>query len=178
MRRSRVLIAITGALLFSPMGLCAEYGYGDTVTMECRLGTVISPNWVIVGQAYSGPRFFNPHFPTRTYLTLTYLKGAPVGDCIEILGSSPIPSGWVKTLTKGDTGLDKQHYNLRYVIEKQCEADSPFGSDELPPVTYVPLDPDVASMDFHRAEKEKAQDGGGSAPAAWKPLPESLGNEP
>ena len=80
-----------GILVAGTARLWAGPAYGETVTVENKLGTVLSPGWVIIQEAKSGPRIYSPHFRTRCFLTLVYLHGAPVGETIEVLGSSPIP---------------------------------------------------------------------------------------
>lgn len=151
----RMTRSVVGVMLASTVRLWAGYSCGDTVTVEQKLGTVISPGWVIIGQSTSGPRFFSPHFHTHVYLTLQFLHGAQIGQTVEVLGPSPIPPGWVKVATSGDQGLDRQHYKIRYRIEKQHEADPPGRSGDMPPVTIAPIELDVATLDPHSAEKEK-----------------------
>jgi hypothetical protein len=143
--------------------LFAGYKYGDTLTIENKFGQIITPGWVIIRESYSGPTIVLPHFPTRTFITLTYLKGGLIGDVIDISGISPIPAGWVIIGRSGDKGTDKFSYKIRYRIEKQYSADEP-GSNELPPVTQGMVEYDFASMDFKNSTR---LDGSlGSGPAA------------
>lgn len=136
---------IFGCLLTSS-GLRA--GYGETILVENKLGARISPGWVVIRQAYSGPTIYSAHFPTKHYWTLVNLNGAPVGAVIEVLGCSPIPPGWVIIATRGAEGLaERQHYNIQYRIEKQYEVDSPMASSGLPPVIYGPVEFDWTTMD-------------------------------
>jgi hypothetical protein len=132
--------------------LIAGYKYGDTLTIENKFGQIITPGWVIIRESYSGPTIVLPHFPTRTFMTLTYLKGGLIGDVIDISGISPIPAGWAIIGRSGDKGTDKFSYKIRYLIEKQYSADEP-GSDELPPVTQGVVEYDFASMDFKNSTR-------------------------
>jgi hypothetical protein len=161
----RLTRSLIGIVLASTAPLWAGHSYGDTVTVEIKLGTVLAPGWVVIKKATSGPLLYHPNFPTRCYVTLVYLHGAPIGEVIDVLGHSPIPPGWVKTATYGNTGLDKLQYKIRYRIEKQYEADPPEGRDDLPPVICLPVELDVASMDAHSAGQEKKQQKAQTAPA-------------
>jgi hypothetical protein len=87
-------------------------------------------------------------------VTLVYLKGAPIGQEIEVLGSSPIPQGWVKIRTFGTGPVERTSYNIRYVIQKQWDADY-MANDDMPAVTEVPLEFDIAALDERRKEEEK-----------------------
>lgn len=146
---------LKASLFGSATLLLAPYDYGDTVTVETLPGTVISPGWAIIREAYSGPRFYTPHFRTHAFMTLVYLNGGPVGDVIEVLGRSPIPPGWEKIATRGNQGLDRGQYNLRYRIEKKFEAGYLTGTEAMPPVTCQPLELDVAALDLHRADPQQ-----------------------
>ena len=132
--------------LLTATGLRA--GYGETISVENKLGARISPGWVVIRQAYSGPTIYIAHFPTKHYWTMVNLNGAPVGAVIEVLGYSPIPPGWVIIATLGAKGMaERQHYNIRYRIEKQYEADSPMASSGSAPVIYGPVEFDLTTMD-------------------------------
>jgi hypothetical protein len=192
MRFVHFRIILAANLACSTAVLQAEISYGETVTVENKLGAVISPGWVITHETYSGPRFYSPHFPTRFFVTLVHLIGAPLGTTIEVLGSSPIPPGWIKIASRGTAGIECQSYNVRHILEKQFEADGAFLGLELPPITYGPIEIDVASMDFHRDEEMKKSweleemgragsrgtsstqnsSSDGSSKSAWLPLPD------
>ena len=145
-------ILISNLLYATTASMLAGYKYGDTVTIENRFGQIITPGWVVIRESYSGPIIALPHFPTITFMTLTYLKGGSIGDVIDISGISPIPSGWVIIGRSGDKGTDKFSYKIRYRIEKQYSADEP-GSDELPPVTQRMVEYNFASMDFKNSTR-------------------------
>ncbi len=132
-------------------------GYGEVITVENKLGTIISPGWAITSESFSGPGVYNPHFPTKKYLSLVNLNGAPMGDTFEISGISPVPTGWAIIRTK--TGLDKTRYNIRHVIEKIHSVDFPLSDDTMPPVTYNPVDFDISSMDFKNSKRERERRG-------------------
>lgn len=166
-----------GKHLFLPFlvaGMPLLAGYGETVTVEIKLGTNVSPGWAITAQSYSGPRFYSPHFPTKCYMTLKNLNGAPLGAEEEVLGQSPIPAGWKIAVTRGNTGVDRLSYNIRHIIRK---------------VTEVPVDPtatpapatteskefvfDIAAIDWKRQDAEKA-----AAAAALKAVAKKSPEEP
>jgi len=142
--------------------------YGDTVTVEVKLGTVISPGWVIVNQQLSGPRIYNPKFPTKIFMTLKHLDGAPVGEEVEILGQSPVPAGWVIVKTSGNTGVDRFTYNIRYRI-RNTVVPAGAAAAAAPPVTEAPLDLDLAGIDWKLQDaykKAQAAEGKSQADAA------------
>lgn len=139
-------------------GLPLLGAFGETVTVENKLSTVLSPGWVIVRQSLQGPAQYNRHFPTKCYLTLKDLNGAPAGWVEEVLGQSPIPAGFEIIQTLGTSGLDKFHYNIRYRIMKTSspeEGCAPGGS--MPPVTHAPLHYDLAGLDWKRQDQARRQ---------------------
>jgi hypothetical protein len=145
-----ISILISGLLCAVTTSMFAGYKYGDTITIENKFGQVITPGWVVIRESYTGPIISLPHYPTITFMTLTYLKGRSIGDVIDISGISPILAGWVNIGRSGDKGTDQFSYKIRYRIEKQYSADEP-GSDELPPVTQRMVEYDFASMDFRNS---------------------------
>jgi len=174
--------------LLTATGLRA--GYGETISVENKLGARISPGWVVIRQACSGPTIYSAHFPTKHYWTLVNLNGAPMGAVIEVLGYSPIPPGWVIIATLGAKDMaERQHYNIRYRIEKQYEAYSPMTTSGLAPVIYGPVEYDLATMDPARTmriegtrhtgplkSEQEAREHAQKSPeekdqGSWKPLP-------
>ncbi|BDU73893.1 hypothetical protein [Mesoterricola silvestris] len=153
-------------------------GCGETLTVENKLGTRISPGWVITGQSHSGPDHYSPHFPAKHYLTLVNLNGAPVGTVIEVLGFSPIPPGWAKTATWGAEDIvERTHFNLRHRIEKQFAADYPLADQDTPPVIYGEVEFDIASIDWKRSdekrkrEREEAEEKAPTPAGSYMPAP-------
>ena len=100
-------------------------GYGDTASVQVEASTRVPRGWVIVAQRCDGPRIYTPHWPTRCFMTLKDVRGAPLGAEEEILGQSPIPPGWVVVKVRGAEGTDGAHYNLKFRIRKT--EDRPLG---------------------------------------------------
>lgn len=130
----------------------ANFKIGDQISVENRIGTAISPGWVLTNESITGPT--KGYYPLlqKFYMKLTYISGAPLGTRVEVLGHSPIPPGWEIIETRGNSGLDRQYYNIRYIIEKQYDADSliPQG---LPPTSMAFLNYDIESLDTHNKQK-------------------------
>ena len=138
--------------------------YGDMITVEVQLNTVISAGWVVVAQSLSGPSNYFQHIPTKCYMTLKDLNGAPLGEEVEILGQSPIPAGWKVVATSANTGLDRFSYNICRRI-RNTDADPAWtGTGAGAAVGEAGLDFDIAAIDWKR------QDAGRRAQAEEKKL--------
>jgi hypothetical protein len=69
--------------------------YGDTLIVEGRVTTVLSPGWVILNETRLAPAPDDLSILAPVRWTLMDLNGAPYGDMVAVAAVSPIPPGWV-----------------------------------------------------------------------------------
>jgi hypothetical protein len=148
-------ILISASTIFSASG--ALHGkFGDRVTVEYKHGMVINQGWVIVGESYSGPRIYSQFNPTKTYVTLKDLSGAPSGEKAEVAGISPIPYGWA-IVKEMNNELDKTYYSKRFIIQNHsASSSSSSSSSSSAAVTFTGLvEYDPSSMAWPTNKEQK-----------------------
>lgn len=142
-----VCLALLGAPAFSK--------YPEKREVEVKLNTMVNPGWVITAQRISGPQIHCQYVPTRKWMTLLHLAGAPLGTEVEILSHSPIPEGWCKIATRIPYGYVHKASALTYRIKNISSEPTALGCAAA--TTKGDLVFDFAAIDWKRLDQEKAE---------------------